>query len=309
MQPIPGQVHDPFAPGKSRVLFDKQAITGPEFPQKQYLCPEFIWLMGSFTDKVIIITGATSGIGKALALQMAGSNVHLVLASRRLNELMMVQEACLQKGAMCSVFEVDMTDENSIRKFSVDLKNKVDRIDILINNAGISQRSLAEQTAVEVDRKIMEVNFFGPVNLTKSVWPLLLKSRHANIVLMSSVTGTFGFPLRSAYAASKHAIEGFFESWMLENTKPNIYFTTISPGRIQTNISLSALTADGSAHREMDNGLAKGINVDVCATKIINGILKNKRKIYVANNEMILVFLRKYIPGLFFRIAKKINPI
>ena len=264
--------------------------------------------MSRFTGKVIVITGATSGIGKALAVQIAGSDVRLVLASRRLHELKEVQEMCHQKGANCSILELDVADENSISKFAEGLRNKFDHVDILINNAGISQRSFAEQTAVDVDRKIMEVNFFGPVNLTKSLWPLLIKSSHANIVLVSSVTGSFGFPLRSAYAASKHAIEGFFESWLLENTRPNIYFTTISPGRIQTNISLSALTADGSAHRKMDDGLAKGISADVCAAKIINGILQNKRKVYIANNEMILVFLRKCFPSLFFRIAKKIKP-
>ena len=153
----------------------------------------------------------------------------------------------------------------------------------------------------------MEVNFFAQVNLTKSLWPLLINSNHANIVLISSVVGTFGFPQRSAYSASKHALEGFFESWMLENKRENIFFTTISPGRIYTNISYSALKADGSAHQQLDEGQAKGISAEACAKKIINGIIKNKRKVYVAQQEMVLIILRKYVPFLFFRLVKKLQ--
>jgi len=155
----------------------------------------------------------------------------------------------------------------------------------------------------------MQVNFFAPVQLTKSLWPLVTRSSHANIVLMSSVVGSFGFAQRSAYSASKHALEGFFESWMIENSRPNIHFTTIAPGRIQTNISYSALKADGAAHQQMDPGLASGIPAEVCAAKIIKGIKNNKRKVYVVQKEIILIFLRKFFPGLYFRIAKKINPV
>ncbi len=182
-------------------------------------------------------------------------------------------------------------------------------LDILINNAGISQRSKAEETSILVDRKIMEINFFGLVDLTKSLWPLLIKSAHANIVLISSVTGTFGFSQRSAYAASKHALEGFFESWMIENDKPNIHFTTIAPGRVFTNISFNALKADGSAHLQLDNGQANGIPAAVCAEKIIRAINRNQRKLYIVQKEMVLVVLRKCFPFLFFRIAKKLQSV
>jgi short-subunit dehydrogenase len=177
----------------------------------------------------------------------------------------------------------------------------------LINNAGISQRSQAEETPIEVDRKIMEVNFFGQVALTKGLWPLLLAAPKANIVLISSVVGTFGFPQRSAYSASKHALEGFFESWMLENKHGHVHFTTVSPGRIKTNISYSALKSDGTPHSVMDDGQAKGISAEDCAKKILSGVLKDKRKIYVAKGEMVLVILRKVIPFMYFRLVKKLK--
>jgi dehydrogenase/reductase SDR family protein 7B len=263
--------------------------------------------MGSFSNKVILITGASSGIGKALALQIADTDVQIILAARRMDELKSLQEACQLKGALCNILFIDMASPESVESFVGEVKKQYGTIDVLINNAGISQRSQAEETSLEVDRKIMEVNFFAQVYLTKSLWPLLINSVHANIVLISSVVGTFGFPQRSAYAASKHALEGFFESWMLENKRQNICFTTVSPGRIYTNISYSALKADGSAHQQLDEGQAKGISAEVCAKKIINGIQYNKRKVYVANREMVLVILRKYIPFLFFRIVKKLK--
>lgn len=263
--------------------------------------------MSQFANKVILITGASSGIGKSLALQMAAENVQLILAARRVGELELLAPECEKKGAACICLYIDMASPDTIASFVENVSKRFQKIDVLINNAGISQRSQAEETSLEVDRKIMEINFFAQVHLTKSLWPLLIRSSHANIVLISSVVGSFGFPQRSAYAASKHALEGFFESWMLENKRKNIFFTTISPGRIYTNISYSALKADGSQHLEMDAGQANGIKPEFCAKKVIKAIVRNKRKVYVAEQEMILVFLRKYIPWLFFRLVKKLN--
>lgn len=263
--------------------------------------------MGYFTNKVVVITGATSGIGMALALQIADKNVHLILAARRVNELDEVKQACMLKGSRCTPLFIDLSSPDSIRDFTREVTGLVDKVDVLINNAGISQRSLAAETTLEVDRTIMEVNFFGQVGLTKSLWGLINRSNQANIVIISSVTGTFGFPLRSAYAASKHALEGFFESWLLENENPKIKFTTISPGRIYTNISYSALKGDGTAHRQLDKGQAKGISAEVCAQKIIHGIARNRRKVYIAHQEMVLVLLRKIIPPFFFSLVKKLK--
>jgi len=265
--------------------------------------------MGNFINKVILITGASSGIGRALAIQMAGKNVQLILAARNADTLNRVKEQCLLKGAECENYFVDLSVPASVTEFVNKVSSRYKTIDILVNNAGISQRSEAEETSIEIDRKIMEVNFFGQIALTKSLWPLLINSTHANIVLISSVVGSFGFPQRSAYAASKHALEGFFESWMIENKRRNVHFTVVSPGRINTNISYAALTADGTPHQKLDSGQANGISPEVCAKKIISGILQDKRKVYIAQQEMILIFLRNYFPYLFFRIAKKLNTV
>ena len=260
-----------------------------------------------FSGKTILITGASSGIGKALAEAMAGNNVKLILTARRMDELKSLSVLCNSKGAACFNYFLDAGDSNSIEQFSVSVKSNFNKIDILINNAGISQRSLAEETILQVDRKMMEINFFGPVHLTKALFPLLLKSDNAQVILMSSLTGTFGYPLRSAYAASKHAIEGFFESWRLENKHSNVSFTIIAPGRIFTNISYAALTKDGSPHQLLDEGQAKGIKVEVCAQKIVKAIKNKKRKIYIIQNEWVLLFLYKYIHPLFDYLIKKLN--
>jgi NAD(P)-dependent dehydrogenase (short-subunit alcohol dehydrogenase family) len=202
---------------------------------------------------------------------------------------------------------IDMGDAATVKAFAAQVSASFGRVDILVNNAGISQRSLAQDTGIEVDRRIMEVNFFGQVNLTKLLWPLLLQSAHANIVLVSSVVGSFGFPQRSAYSASKHALEGFFESWLLENTHRQIHFTTVSPGRIFTNISYAALKADGTPHSQLDTGQQRGIRPEVCAQKIIRGIQRNSRKVYIAQQEIVLVLMRKLFPFLFFKMVKKLK--
>jgi dehydrogenase/reductase SDR family protein 7B len=263
--------------------------------------------MQYFSNKSIVITGASSGIGKALAVEMASPGSFLILAGRNLEKLEQVKDSCLSKNAKCECLYLDVSDQNSIRLFCEKVFTLTNTIDVLVNNAGISQRSQAEETSIDVDRRIMEVNFFGQVSLTKQLWPLLCNSIHANIVLISSVVGTFGFPQRSAYSASKHALEGFFESWLLENNRNNIFFTTVSPGRIKTNISESALKADGTPHQVMDAGQLNGIPAEVCASKIAKGVSKNKRKIYVVQFEIVLILLRKVFPYLYFKLVKKLK--
>jgi dehydrogenase/reductase SDR family member 7B len=257
--------------------------------------------------KTIFITGASSGIGRALASQWAAPHNTLILVARNIEQLLDVKKNCEQKGATVHVLQADLSSMGEVEKLSNQLHNSFAHIDILVNNAGISQRSLAEETSEKVDRQIMELNFFAPVKLTKLLWPLLLKSAHANIVNISSVTGTFGFPQRSAYAASKHAMEGFFESWMLENKHPNIYFTTVAPGRIYTNISYNALKQDGTKHQTLDEGQAKGIKPEVCAQKIIRAVHQNKRKAYIVQQERILLFLHRFSHSMFVLLVKKLG--
>src|SRR5665811_518931 len=155
--------------------------------------------------------------------------------------------------------------------------------------------------------RIFEINYFGTIAFTKAVLPFMVRQKSGHILATSSISGRFGFPLRSAYSASKQALHGFFETLYLENKKSNIRASVIIPGRVRTSISYHALDPEGKEHGKLDDGLAKGISPARAAETIIKGILKNKREILVGKNELILLHIRRYCPWLFFRIADKIN--
>ncbi|PCJ64523.1 MAG: short chain dehydrogenase [Bacteroidetes bacterium] len=254
--------------------------------------------------KVIWITGAGSGIGKALALAYDEDQNTIILSGRKKNQLDEV--ASLLSNPY--VLPLDVINEAEIVEAVNQVDHKFGKVDILINNAGLSQRALVQETSNDVGRKLMEVNFFGSIHLTKAVLPLMLKSNEGNIVAMSSAAGKFGFPLRSYYAASKHALHGFYEALSLELKDTNIHVTVVCPGRIKTDISKNALKGDGAAHNQMDAGQANGISVEKCASQIKKGITRNKSEIYIGGGEILLIYIKRYIPSLFRFIAKRVNP-
>lgn len=255
-------------------------------------------------SKIIWITGAGSGIGKALALTYNEDGNIIILSGRKKAHLDEV--ASLLSNYY--VLPLDVVDEDAIAAAVAEVDAKYGRVDILINNAGVSQRALVTETSNEVGRQLMEVNFFGSVHLSKAVLPLMLKTGKGNIVGMSSAAGKFGFPLRSYYAASKHALHGFYEALGLELKDTDIHTTVVCPGRIKTDISKNALKGDGAAHAEMDPGQAKGIDVGICAAKIKRGISRNKSEIYIGGREIVLIYIKRYLPTLFRFIAKRVDP-
>jgi dehydrogenase/reductase SDR family protein 7B len=263
--------------------------------------------MDYFKHKNILITGATSGIGRALAQQLAKTQVTLLLVARNGELLQEIKQTCEQQGAKVMTYQIDLMKMDEVERLVKEVKSTFSQIDVLVNNAGISQRSQTEETSEQVDRQIMELNFFSPIKLTKLLWPLLTASPKANIVNISSVAGIFGFPQRSAYSASKHALAGFFESWMLENKQPQINFTAVFPGRILTNISYNALKSDGSKHELLDEGQAKGISAEACAAQIIKATAQCKQKVYIVNQERILLFLYRFFPSVFVYLVKKLD--
>ncbi|MBT8326706.1 MAG: SDR family oxidoreductase [Bacteroidia bacterium] len=255
-------------------------------------------------NRVIWITGAGSGIGKALALKYNSKQNVIILSGRKEEQLNAVAKTLKNSY----VLPLDVTNESAIIEAVKQVEAKFDKIDMLINNAGVSQRSKASEVSNDVGRKLMEVNFFGSVHLTKAALPLLLKSEKASIVAMSSAAGKFGFPLRSYYSASKHALHGFYEALSFELKDTNIHVLMVCPGRIKTEISFNALTASGEAHNKMDQGQLNGIPVEKCARQIVNAISKEKAEVYIGGKEVIMIYLKRYIPSLFRYIVKKVNP-
>jgi len=210
-------------------------------------------------NKIIWITGASSGIGRALAIELSKFNTSLILSSRNIDELNKTAEICKKNGANCFILSLDLSNPDNIKSAFDIVQKKFNKIDILINNGGISQRSLAEDTSIKVDEQIIKINYLGTVALTKALLPHFIERRAGRFVVVTSVTGKIGTPLRSTYAASKHALHGFFDSLRAEVYKYNIKVTLICPGFVQTNVSKNALTGTGKPQNIMDKAIQNGV--------------------------------------------------
>jgi short-subunit dehydrogenase len=259
--------------------------------------------MRSYHNKVVWITGASSGIGEALAKAFAKEGAILVLAARNVEKLNLLK-AALPNADLHTVVSLDLTDLSNVMDTVDSIIARTGRVDVLVNNGGISQRSLVGETPVEVDRKIMEVNFFGAVGLTKALLPSLRRAK-GQIIVISSISGKFGFYLRSAYAASKHALHGFFESLALEEAAHGITVTMVCPGKIKTPISLNALNAQGETHNALDQNQENGMPAEDCARRILRAASKNQSEVLVGKKEILAVYLKRFVPWLFRRIIRQ----
>lgn len=263
----------------------------------------------NFKNKTVWITGASSGIGEALAYEFNKQGAHLILSARREDALLKVKGNLTHKNIPCIIIPFDLAVEAEVNTAVAYMRSQVQKLDILINNGGVSQRALAEETAVAVDRALMEVNFFGAVALTKAVLPLMISQKQGHIAVISSMAGKFGFPMRTGYCASKHAVNGFFEALRAEIKKYNIAVTTICPGRINTNISINALTGQGNTFGKMVDSHLNAMPASVCAKKIVAAIEKKKKEKLIGSGEVFLYYIRKFAPWLFYKIVDKINPV
>lgn len=261
--------------------------------------------MQQLHNKVIWITGASSGIGEALALALAKEKAQLILTARNEEKLKQLKSKCLEYTDNCLVMAMDLFAIELFPKAVEQVIQHYGRIDMLINNAGISQRALTRESNLTIDRKVMELNFFSPVALTKAVLPQMLKQKSGHIVAVSSIVGKFGFPLRSAYSSSKHALFGFFDSLRAEEDDLDI--TIIIPGRVQSNISLNALGKDGKAGGTMDPGQANGMSADKSAKIIVKALKHKKKEVLVGNKELLMVHIRRFLPSLYYKMAKKVS--
>ena len=262
-----------------------------------------------FTGKVVWITGASSGIGEALVRAFAKGGSRVIASSKDGPGLARVADSCsAMKGSVTAV-TFDLEEMTAVDEIVAAVVRQEGRVDMLLNIGGISQRALIKDTPLWLDRKIMEINYFGTIALTKAVLPYMLSNGGGHIAATSSISGRFGFPLRSAYSASKQALHGFFETLLLEHGKDNIRVSVLIPGRVRTMISLHALTSTGAEHGKMDSGLAGGVTAEKAAEQIIRGLRRNKREILVGSSELLMLKIRKYMPALFFRIAGKIEPM
>jgi len=260
--------------------------------------------MLEFKGRTALITGGGTGIGEAMAYQYAKRGCNVILTGRRIEVLEKVQKKCEELGVKAWCKTVDVENPASIDELVAWVRSEGHLLDFLLLNAGISQRALTLETDISVDRRLMEVNYFGGIYLVKSLKDMFLE-RGVHIAVVSSVSGVFGFPVRSAYCASKHAIHGFYETIALEY--PQIKTTIIIPGRIHTDVSKNALDGNGKATGIMDPGQANGYDVNKCAAKAIRAIARGKHQKVIGGFDTIMVPFYKYIPCLFRLIARNVS--
>ncbi len=253
-------------------------------------------------NKVVWITGASSGIGEGLAYELAKKNCKLILSGRNVAELERVKANC---NSSTQVLPFDLSDfdnaKNNVNKAIIFFG----RIDVLICNGGISQRSLIADTSFEVDKKLIEVDYLANVALAKAILPHFIQNQSGHFAVVTSLMGKFGSPYRSGYCGAKHALHGFFDVMRMEHQKDGISVTMICPGFIQTNVAKNALTADGSKQIDDDEATKNGLPVSVFAQRMVKAIEKQKFEVYIGRKETLGVYLKRFFPKLLHYLVMK----
>jgi len=262
--------------------------------------------MINLNNKTVWITGASSGIGEALAYQFAKEGAKLVLSARRESELQRVAQATGLPESDLLVLPMDMLEFD---KFLGKVQTVLDyfgQIDFIVQNAGVSQRSYVKDTQFKVYRDLMELDFFSVVAFTQALLPHLTERKKGHFVVISSIAGKIGVPLRGGYGAAKHAIIAFFDSLRAEIWEDNINVTTICPGYIKTQISFNALNSSGTKHGKMDDNQANGMTAEAFAEKAVKAIAANKKEVYIGGTyEVFGVLLKRFLPSLVYRMVRK----
>jgi NADP-dependent 3-hydroxy acid dehydrogenase YdfG len=262
--------------------------------------------MGRYQDKVVWVTGASSGFGFELARAFAKEGAQLVVSARREKNLKELERLLGHKRV--AVVPLDITDEGSIAASVEKVLEKFERVDVLFNNAGLSQRSLAQETELKVYRQLMDTNFFGAVALTQALLPTFIKQRFGHIAVTSSVVGKFGAPLRSGYSAAKHALHGYFDSLRFEVAQFHIKVTIVVLGSVKTEISLVALKGDGKPYDQMDLMQTQAPTAQDLMGDVIDGLIAGKRELIVGKGlEIAGLEILRQDPDKFFEMALAIS--
>lgn len=261
----------------------------------------------SFSNQIIWITGASSGIGKALAIELSNQNAKLILSSRKKEDLALVKQQC-RHPEFVKIITLDLEEYSNLQTIADKAIAAFGKIDVLVNNGGVSQRSLLKNTAVAVDKRIMDINYLGTVALTKAILPHFIKNKKGHFVVTTSIVGKIGTPLRSSYAASKHALHGFFDSLRAEHFQDCIAVTLVCPGFVNTNVSKNALTGDGTPQQKLDVATENGIQPERFAKLMARAMKKKKEEVYIAGaKEKLGVYAKRLYPKLVSILIRKLS--
>lgn len=250
----------------------------------------------NLNHKVIWITGASSGIGKALAIHLSKEKSNkLILSARRENALYEVKELCAYSENII-VLPFDLSNLNNMATIVNKAIAAFSTVDILVNNGGISQRSLIIETSIEVDKKLMEVDYLGTVALSKAILPHFIEKQSGHFAVVSSLMGKFSTPYRSGYCGAKHALHGFFDALRMEHQSDGINVTLVCPGFVNTNVAFNALIGDGDSQNSQDTATEKGLTAEVFAKQMTHAIAKKKFEVYIGKKEILGVYLKRFFP-------------
>ncbi len=258
----------------------------------------------TFNNKVVWITGASSGIGQGLALALSYQNCKLILSARQVEKLEDVKASC-QYPENVAILPFDLADVDNMKNIAQKGIAAFGCVDVLVNNGGISQRSLIVDTDISVDKKLMEVDYLGTVVLSKAILPHFIANQTGHFVVVSSLMGKFGSPYRSAYCGAKHALHGFFDVLRMEHNKDNIKVTLICPGFVNTNVAKNALIGDGTKQNSQDKATQNGLSVVVFVKKMLNAIEKEKFEAYIGKKEVLGIYLKRFFPKLLHKFVIK----
>jgi len=254
-------------------------------------------------NKVVWITGASSGIGEQLVYAYSRQGAKLIISSRNRDELFRVKSNC-KTPALVHVLSLDLQNTTALADKALDAIRIFGTIDLLINCGGVSQRALALETSLETEQKIMNTNFWGTVALSKGVIPTMINQGGGQVVCISSLVGKFGTPFRSTYSASKHALHGYFDSLRSEVYKQNISITLVCPGFIKTNVAVNAYTGNGSAKGSSDEAIENGMSPVECAAEIVKAIAAKKEEVYIGGKEVKGVLFKRLLPARFSKYIR-----
>lgn len=261
----------------------------------------------NLNDKVVWVTGASSGIGEAICYELMNYNCKVILSSRRASELERVKDKMKISNENVLILPIDLENSKDAQSWTAKVLEKFGRIDLLINNGGISQKSLAEETTEEVERKVMEINYFGNVALAKAVAKIMKQQQSGKIVVTTSILGKFGLSFHSTYAASKHALYGFYESFRLELKEDKVSVLLVSPGFINTKAAINSITGDGTISNEDSPAQINGMKTDVFARKLIGAVKSDRNHKYIGSKELLSIPFKTFFPNLFYSIMLKLS--
>ncbi len=262
--------------------------------------------MNKFQNRVVWITGASSGLGEAMAKAFRREGARLILSSRNIAELERVRNECGGDSQNIVVLPFDLADVDSLSARATEALAAFGRVDVLVNNGGVGTRGKALEIPVALDERLMRVNYLGQIALTKAVLPSMIRNKSGQIVVISSVSGMVSTPGGASYAASKHALHGFFEALRTEVWKDGIGITMVLPGYVRTRISYNALLPDGTTLGRNDKAHANAMSADKAAAQIVNAVAKRKDEIYIGR-ESFAVYIYRFFPGLFRWAIKRVR--